>query len=132
MSLVHIIDLPMLGDDRGQLVAIEGNKQVPFDIKRVYYIYGTGSSVSRGFHAHKELEQMAVCVSGSCEMILDDGKYKETVYMNSPKQGVMVPSLVWHEMHDFSDDCVLLVFASDHYDEADYIRNYQEFLTYHK
>lgn len=129
MSLVHIIDLPMLGDDRGQLVAIEENKQVPFDIKRVYYIYGTGSSVSRGFHAHKELEQMAICVSGSCKMLLDNGVNKSKVLLDSPAKGVQISPMIWHEMHDFSEDCVLLVLASEHYDEADYIRDYDEFLT---
>lgn len=129
MKLIEFIDLPDLGDERGGLSVIEGGITIPFMPKRIYYIYGTDSSVSRGFHAHKELEQMAVCVSGTCEMLLDDGVYRETVHMNSPKQVVMIPPMIWHEMHNFSKDCVLLVLASDHYNESDYIRSYQEFLV---
>jgi len=127
MSLVNIIDLPLLGDDRGQLVAIEDNKQVPFDIKRVYYIYGTAKGVVRGFHAHKELNQVAMCVSGSCKMLLDNGVSKSTVLLDNASKGIEIPPMIWHEMHDFSEDCVLLVLASEHYDEADYIRDYKEF-----
>lgn len=129
MSLVNIIDLPMLGDDRGQLVAIEENKQVPFDIKRIYYIYGTEKGVARGFHAHKELNQVAICVSGSCKMLLDDGESKSTILLDNASKGVGIAPMIWHEMHDFSDDCVLLVLASEHYDESDYIRDYENFLT---
>lgn len=129
MSLVNIIDLPMLGDDRGQLVAIEENKQVPFDIKRIYYIYGTEQGVTRGFHAHKELNQVAICVSGSCKMLLDDGENKSTILLDNASKGVGIPPMIWHEMHDFSDDCVLLVLASEHYDESDYIRDYKTFIA---
>lgn len=128
MSLVELIELPDLGDERGGLSVIEGGNSIPFMPKRIYYIYGTDPLVSRGFHAHKELEQMAVCVSGACEMLLDNGKYKETIHMNSPKQGVMIPPMFWHEMHNFSSDCVLLVLASEHYNESDYIRNYKCFI----
>jgi len=127
MSLVNWIDFPPLGDDRGSLVALEGAKTVPFDIKRVYYIFDTKKGVSRGFHAHKELVQVAVCVKGSCKMLLDDANSKEEVSLNSPSKAVLIDKMVWHEMHEFSEDCVLLVLASEHYDEADYIRDYQEF-----
>ncbi len=128
MSLVNLIDLPMLGDDRGKLVAIEENKQVPFEIKRVYYIYGTDRAVARGFHAHKVLEQVAVCVSGSCKMLLDNGVSKSTVILDNASKAVEIPPMIWHEMHDFSKDCILLVLASALYDEADYIRDYEEFI----
>jgi dTDP-4-dehydrorhamnose 3,5-epimerase-like enzyme len=127
-NLVKLIDFPPLGDDRGSLVALEANKTVPFDIKRVYYIFGTKLGVARGFHAHRALKQVAVCVTGSCRMLLDDGQNKEEVLLDSPTKGLLIEDLVWREMHDFTSDCVLLVLASEHYDEADYIRDYDNFL----
>lgn len=132
MSLVKLIDLPLLGDERGSLVAIESLSNVPFEIQRVYYIFGTLKGISRGFHAHKNLQQLAICVAGKCRMLLDDGKTKESVWLTSPKQALIIGENVWREMHDFSDDCVLLVLASQHYDENDYIRDYSEFLRYVK
>lgn len=129
MSLVRWAEFPALGDDRGALVSIEGAKTISFDIKRVYYIYGTKAGVVRGYHAHKALEQIAVCVSGQCKMLLDDGKNKEEIWLNSPEKGIYIGSMIWREMHAFSADCVLLVLASEHYDEADYIRDYDEFLA---
>lgn len=129
MKLIRFIDLPSLGDERGSLVAIEANKHIPFEVKRVYYIFGTQSGVSRGFHAHKNLQQLAVCVAGKCRMLLDDGVNKESVWLDSPTKGLMIGNNVWREMHEFSDDCVLLVLASEHYDESDYIRDYSEFCS---
>ncbi len=129
MKLIRFIDLPSLGDERGYLVAIEANKHIPFEVKRVYYILGTQSGVSRGFHAHKNLQQLAVCVAGKCRMLLDDGVNKESVWLDSPTKGLMIGNNVWREMHEFSDDCVLLVLASEHYDESDYIRDYSEFCS---
>ena len=128
MSLINWIDFPPLGDDRGSLVALESEKTVPFDIKRVYYIFGTHQRVARGFHAHRNLKQVAVCVTGQCRMVLDAGKKREEVWLDSAIKGLLIDNLVWHEMHDFSPDCVLLVLASEHYDEADYIRDYRNFL----
>lgn len=128
MSLLKIIDFSQLGDERGSLISLEANKQIPFDIKRVYYIYSPEAGVARGFHAHKELKQVAVCLAGKCRMILDDGKNREELWLDSPAKGLLIGDLVWREMHDFSDDCVLLVLASEHYDESDYIRNYNTFL----
>lgn len=127
-NLVKLIDFPPLGDDRGSLVALEANKTVPFEIKRVYYIFGTKQGVARGFHAHKALKQVAVCVTGSCRMLLDDGQNKEEILLDSPTKGLVIEDLVWREMHDFTPDCVLLVLASEHYDEVDYIRDYEDFL----
>lgn len=128
MSLVNIINFPTLGDERGSLVALETHKTVPFDVKRVYYIFETKDGVSRGYHAHKALKQVAVCVTGKCRMILDDGLTREEVWLDSPTKGILISNMIWREIHDFSSDCVLLVLASDHYNESDYVRNYQEFL----
>jgi dTDP-4-dehydrorhamnose 3,5-epimerase-like enzyme len=121
-------NLQVCGDERGLLAVMEQGKQVPFDIKRVYFLYGTEQNVRRGFHAHRQLRQFAVCAAGSCTMLLDDGKQKQEIRMDSPGQGLMIEPMVWHEMFDFSPDCVLLVLASDIYDESDYIRDYPEFL----
>jgi dTDP-4-dehydrorhamnose 3,5-epimerase-like enzyme len=127
MTLIKLIELPSFGDDRGSLAALEVNKTVPFDVKRVYYIFGTKPGVSRGFHAHHALLQMVVCVSGKCRMILDDGVQREDVWLDSPTKGLLIGNFLWREMHDFSFDCVLLVLASEHYNEIDYIRTYEEF-----
>lgn len=129
MSLIKTISFKSLGDDRGSLVALEENNNVPFEIKRLYYIFNTKQGVARGFHAHKQLKQLAVCVSGSCRIILDNGKQKEEIVLDNPETGLIIEDLTWREMHDFSADCVLLVLANDFYDEADYIRDYDEFLN---
>ena len=128
MSLIQWIHLPPLGDERGSLVALETGKTVPFDIKRVYYIFATQKNVARGFHAHKNLKQIAVCVTGKCRMVLDNGKIRQDAWLDSPTKGLLISDLVWREMHDFSDDCVLLVLAGEHYDENDYIRHYEDFV----
>jgi dTDP-4-dehydrorhamnose 3,5-epimerase-like enzyme len=127
MSLIKLINLKPLGDQRGSLVALEAEKTVPFKIKRIYYIFGTKLGVSRGFHAHRELQQVAVCVTGKCRMLLDDGKQRNEVWLDSPTKGLLIQNLIWREMHDFSTDCVLLVLASEYYSEADYIRTYDDF-----
>ena len=128
MSLIKKISFKSLGDGRGSLIALEGNKGVPFDIKRVYYIFDTKQGVSRGFHAHRNLKQVVVCVTGSCRFVLDNGKSREEIILDSAATGLVIEDLTWREMHDFSQDCVLLVLASEYYDEADYIRDYQKFL----
>ncbi len=128
MSLTELIELKVIGDERGKLVALEGGKNIPFDIKRVYYLTGTVTGVSRGFHAHRQLEQIAICVSGRCRMLMDDGVSREEVWLDAPDKAIRISRMIWHEMHDFSSDCVLLVLASDHYDESDYIRSYPAFL----
>jgi dTDP-4-dehydrorhamnose 3,5-epimerase-like enzyme len=127
MKTMEKIKLKIIGDERGSLVALESNISVPFEIKRVYYIYGTQNNVSRGFHAHKELRQLAVCVSGSCRLLLDDGKSKKNIILNNPSEGLLIGNLIWREMHDFSSDCVLMVLANEYYDELDYIRDYEKF-----
>lgn len=118
------------GDERGQLVALEECRDIPFEIKRVYYLYDTGENIRRGFHAHKNLKQILVCVKGSCKILLDNGKEKETVLLDKPYEGLYVTSNMWREMYDFSSDAVLLVLASELYNEDDYIRDYNEFLKY--
>ena len=128
MSVIQWIHFPPLGDERGSLVALETGKTVPFDIKRVYYIFATQKDVARGFHAHKNLKQIAVCVTGKCRMVLDDSNTRQEVWLDSPTKGLLISDLVWREMHDFSEDCVLLVLASQHYDESDYIRDYKDFI----
>ena len=126
-NLIQWLDFPPLGDDRGSLVALESNTTIPFDIKRVYYIFGTKKNVTRGLHAHLALNQVLLCVKGSCKILLDDGVVRESVFLDSPTKGLLVESLVWREMSEFSADCVLLVIASELYDEEDYIRNYALF-----
>lgn len=128
MSLIKTISFNPLGDKRGSLVALEGNKNVPFDIKRVYYIFGIKEGVSRGFHAHRNLKQVAVCVTGSCRFVLDNGKQREEFVLDKSTTGLLIDDLTWREMHDFSLDCVLMVLASEYYDESDYIRDYEAFL----
>lgn len=115
------------GDARGDLVAIEEFKDIPFSVKRIYYMYGVGENVTRGYHAHKELEQLLICIHGSCRVRLDDGEEEQIVLLDKPNEGLYVANNMWREMFDFSSDAVLLVLASQLYDEADYIRNYDEF-----
>jgi dTDP-4-dehydrorhamnose 3,5-epimerase-like enzyme len=124
-----IYEFKLRGDERGSLVAIEVQADIPFAIQRVYYIFGTQAGVSRGLHAHRNLRQVMVCVNGSCQVVLDDGLDKVAVPLNDRCQGLLLDRMVWHEMYDFSSDCVLLVLASDFYDEADYIRDYSEFMS---
>lgn len=125
----RIIKLCIHGDSRGKLVAIEQIKDVPFEVKRVYYMYDTTQGVRRGFHAHKQLQQVLICVSGECKILLDDGKEKQVVILSKPDEGLVVLNGVWHEMFDFSENAVLLVLASDYFAEDDYIRNYKDFIN---
>lgn len=129
MSILKLYDFPILGDERGSLVVLDKFSEIPFKMKRVYYLFGMKADVSRGFHAHKKLHQIAFCISGTCRMIIDDGVNREDFIMESPSVGIDLPPMLWHEMHDFSADSVLLVIASDEYDESDYIRNYDEFMN---
>ena len=128
MNLIEWIELPNLGDHRGSLVVAEANRNISFSIQRLYYIFGAQPDVPRGFHAHKELQQIAFCIQGSCKILMKNGKEKQEVLIGQPNKGLFIPPMVWHEMHGFSEDCILLVLASDHYDESDYIRNYDHFL----
>ena len=117
------------GDERGQLVALEEFKDIPFEIKRVYYMYDTGEGIHRGFHAHKSLKQILICIHGSCKVLLDNGEEKKIVSLEKPYEGLYIAHNMWREMYDFSPDAVLMVLASEYYDESDYIRDYDEFLN---
>lgn len=119
---------PPHGDDRGQLVAIEAMKDLPFAVKRVYYIYDTLPGVRRGFHAHRNLQQILLCVNGSCKIHLDNGTDTAEVTLDQPNVGLYIANDMWREMYDFTPGAVLLVLASEYYDEADYIRNYDDFI----
>lgn len=116
------------GDERGFLIPLQEMAEVNFPIRRVYYIYGSDSEVVRGLHAHRQTQQIAVCVAGSCTMRLDDGKSNFVVRMDSPDMLVDLPPMVWHEMSAFTSNCVMLVLADAMYDESDYIRSYEDFL----
>ena len=116
------------GDERGQLVALEENKEIPFRIRRVYYMYDTVPDAVRGKHAHRKLEQILICVHGSCKIRIDDGNEKAEVLLDKPYQGLYLSNDLWREMYDFSSDAVLMVLASELYDEEDYIRDYDDFL----
>ncbi len=128
MSLIKLLNFKSLGDERGSLVSLEQQKNIPFDIKRIYYLFNSEANIVRGLHAHIALQQVAICVKGSCRFVLDDGENRECIVLNSPDMGLYIGSNLWREMHDFSSDCVLLVIASELYDESDYIRDYDEFL----
>lgn len=124
---IRLIQLQTHGDDRGALVSLEQDKNIPFEIKRVYYLFKTKEGVRRGFHAHKALKQVAIAVRGSCRFLLDDGTEKVNILLDNPAQGLLIDSCIWREMYDFSDDCVLMVIADQLYDESDYIREYSVF-----
>ncbi len=124
-----LVNFKTLGDERGSLIALEENYNTPFAIKRVYYIFDTKKDVVRGLHAHIKLKQITIAVKGHCTFVLDDGYDREEIVLDNPNKGLLIEGLIWREMKDFSEDCVLLVIASEHYDESDYIRNYQEFIT---
>lgn len=111
----------------GKLVALEAEQDIPFEIKRVYYIWGNKPDIVRGKHAHRKLEQVVICMSGSCDFILDNGIKQETIHLNSADKGIYIKNNIWREFNNFSKDCVIMVLASEHYDEADYIRDYEQY-----
>lgn len=122
-----LINMEVFGDERGKLVSLEENKNIPFDIKRVYYIYDTLPDQIRGKHAHRNLEQVIVAIDGACQFVLDDGKTRESVWLNRPDVGLYIGKNMWREMHNFSYGCKLMIIASTYYDEKEYIRDYEEF-----
>lgn len=116
-------------DKYGKLVALEGNsKDIPFNIKRVYYIYEVDEKVRRGFHSHKSLEQILICVHGTVKILIKNPEEEKIVILNNPSEGLYIGPNTWREMYDFEDGAVLLVLASEHYNEADYIRDYDEYV----
>lgn len=126
MSKQWWVDIPTKSDARGNLSVIE-DLVMPFPMKRIYYLHGTAADKPRGFHAHRKLRQMAICLSGRCTMIMDDGSGRISFLLDDPTRGILVEPMVWHEMHDFSENCVLLMIASEEYDESDYICDADEF-----
>lgn len=127
-----IIELDKHHHDKGNITVVENNKEVPFDVKRIYYLYDVPGGETRGGHAHKDLRQLIIAASGSFTVTLNDGKVKRTFLLNRPYQGLLVVPGIWRELDDFSSGSVCLVLASHNYDEADYIRDYDEFLKYTK
>jgi dTDP-4-dehydrorhamnose 3,5-epimerase-like enzyme len=127
MSQCRIIELPKVADVRGNLTFIEQKRQVPFEIKRVYYLYDVPAGESRGGHAHKECEQFIIAANGSFDVILDDGTNRETFHLNRPYLGLYISPLVWRELNNFSSGSVCLVLASEFYDDEDYLRDYETF-----
>jgi len=122
------LSFKIFGDERGSLISLEEGNNVPFDIKRVYYIFDTKHGVERGFHAHINLKQIVIAVKGSCTFMLDNGEKEEEIELNHPDQGLYIEGIIWREIKNFTTDCVLVVLASEHYDESDYIRDYNNFL----
>ena len=123
-----ILNFKYLGDERGKLVVIEGNESIPFDIKRVFYIYGSDATVVRGQHANRESEFVLINVAGTSKVRITDGSEEFIVELNKPMMGVYIPKMIWKDMYDFSADSVLLVLANTHYDGKEYIRDYNEYL----
>ncbi|GAK95034.1 hypothetical protein JCM19298_810 [Nonlabens ulvanivorans] len=123
---VKIIDIPKITDPRGNLAVIEGDT-IPFKMERVYYLYDVPSSSQRGGHAHKELRQLIVALSGSFDVVLDDGKEQKTITLNKPDKGLLIPTMVWRELENFSSGSVCMVVASMEFSEDDYIRDYNDF-----
>ncbi|MCB0279619.1 MAG: WxcM-like domain-containing protein [Calditrichaeota bacterium] len=127
---VRIIELPKISDFRGNLSFIEGSKHIPFEIKRVYYLYDVPGDAIRGGHAHKQLEQLIIAVSGSFDVVINDGHNEKRFHLNRSYYGLYFPNLLWRSLDNFSSGAVCLVLASEYYEESDYIRDYNNYLTY--
>lgn len=125
---VQMIKFNQLGDDRGHLVVVEGEKDVPFDIKRIFYIYGSDTDVIRGQHANRKSEFVLINVSGTSKVKVDDGKNEKIYNLDEPHLGIYLPKMIWKDMYDFSEDSVLLVLSNEKYDASEYIRDYDEYL----
>lgn len=128
VNLCRIIDLPKISDPRGNLTFIEANKHVPFQIERVYYLYDVPGGAERGGHAHKTLHQLIIAMSGSFDVILNDGKNQKRIHLNRPYYGLYLCPMIWRELDNFSSGSVCMVLASSYYDEHDYYRNYQDYV----
>lgn len=127
MKNYKILKFPQLGDERGHLVVVEGNKDIPFDIKRIFYIYGSDKDVVRGQHANRLSEFTLINISGRCDVFVDDGRNQETIILDKPHQGIYLNKMVWKNMFNFSKDAILLVLSNEYYNSKEYIRDYEEF-----
>ena len=123
----RVLNFGDLGDERGKLVVVEGNMDIPFEIKRVFYIYGSDNEVVRGQHANRESEFVLINVGGTSKVRIDNGHSEAVIELNKPMMGLYIPTMVWKDMYDFSEDSILLVLASTHYDGNEYIRNYEDY-----
>jgi dTDP-4-dehydrorhamnose 3,5-epimerase-like enzyme len=124
-----VIELPKMSDPRGNLTFVENSRHIPFAVKRVFYIYDVPEGASRGAHAHKELHQFLICLSGSFDVLIDDGINQKIFHLQRPNQGLHIPPMLWAAEVNFSQDSVCLVLTSDYYDESDYYRNYDDYLA---
>ena len=129
-EIAEFFKLKSIDDKRGSLISIDMVGTLPFDVKRIYYLFESNVEITRGFHAHKSLKQLIVCVAGECKVILDDGKKKEQFVLNNPRKGLLICNCLWREIALLDSTSVLLVFADQHFDESDYIRDYNTFLNY--
>ena len=127
MKKYKLLNFPQLGDERGNLVVVEGNKDIPFEIKRIFYIYGSDKDVIRGQHANRLSEFVLINISGRCDVFVDDGENQETVILDKPYQGIYLNKMVWKNMLNFSKDAILLVLSNEYYNSEEYIRDYEEF-----
>jgi dTDP-4-dehydrorhamnose 3,5-epimerase-like enzyme len=127
-KIARIINLPKITDRRGNLTFIEGNRHIPFLVRRVYYLYDVPAGAMRGGHAHKKLEQFVIAASGSFTVVIDDGRKRKKFFLNRPHYGLYIPRMVWRELEDFSSGSICVVLASEEYDESDYYRSYKRFL----
>lgn len=126
----QLLEFSQKGDERGHLVIVEGMQDIPFDIKRIFYIYGSAPDVVRGQHANMRSEFLLINVAGTCKVKVKDGRGNEAVFsLNRPHTGIYLPRMIWKDMYDFSEDSVLLCLSSEHYDPEEYIRNYDEFVN---
>ena len=129
LSACRLVDLPKISDPRGNLTFVEGGQHVPFSIERVYYLYDVPGGAERGGHAHKELNQLIIAMSGSFDVVLDDGQSKKRVHLNRSYTGLYICPMIWRELDNFSSASVCMVLASNRYDESDYYRDYDAFLA---
>ena len=125
---VELLILPEMGDEKGLLVAIENNKEIPFEIKRIFYIYKTTDNVIRGKHANKQSSFLLISVNGACKILVDNGKEKQIVELNQPNMALLLGSMIWKDMYDFSEDCILLVLSNEKYNLDEYVKDYDQFL----
>jgi dTDP-4-dehydrorhamnose 3,5-epimerase-like enzyme len=128
MKGYRMIEFPQLGDDRGSLVVVEQLKEIPFDLKRIFYIYGTKENVVRGQHANRKSEFVLINLKGTCKVMVDDGKNKEVIVLDKPHSGIYLDKMVWKDMYDFSEDSILLVLSSELYDKSEYVSDYDQFI----